>query len=250
MKNQKRWAVLLLSLSLGCGALFFGMNGKLSHLRELEQQNNGTISELESAIKEQKQLANKTPDVTLSDEEQKTVLSAATELGKNVASYQNAYASLNPTKDADAFQANVEAMSACLGSEDQKARVPWYATGGIAGTWEFVSDAEFQKDQAHVLWLCRSQSGELLAYATAVYQEAENCFTDVSYQLSMLANRNMESSGTGETKSITLEGLGDTIDKIKDADVGEVREQTDEELNEVKDAQEALRKSMTEGKGK
>ena len=71
----------------------------------------------------------------------------------------------------------------------------------------------------------------------------------MSYQLSMLANRNMESSGTGETKSITLEGLGDTIDKIKDADVGEVREQTDEELNEVKDAQEALRKSMTEGKG-
>ena len=100
-----------------------------------------------------------------------------------------------------------------------------------------------------MLWLCRSQSGELLAYATAVYNASENVFEDVQYQWSMLANRNMKSSGEGEKNQITLEGLGDTIDKIKDADVGEVREQTDEELNDVKDAQEALRKSMTQGKG-
>lgn len=249
MRNQKVWAVLLLVLSIGCGALFFGMNGKLSHLRELEQQNKGTISELEAAIKEQEQQANKTPDVTLSEEEQNTVLSAATELGETVAKYQNAYASLNPTTDTAAFQANVEQMSACLGKEDENARVPWYATGGIAGTWNFVSDAEFQNDQAQVLWLCRSQSGELLAYATAVYNASENVFEDVQYQWSMLANRNMKSSGEGEKTQITLEGLGDTIDKIKDADVGEVREQTDEELNDVKDAQEALRNSMMEGKG-
>lgn len=249
MRNQKVWAVLLLVLSIGCGALFFGMNGKLSHLRELEQQNNGTISELEAAIKEQEQQANKTPDVTLSEEEQNTVLSAATALGETVAKYQNAYASLNPTTDTAAFQANVEQMSACLGKEDENARVPWYATGGIAGTWNFVSDAEFQNDQAQVLWLCRNQSGELLAYATAVYNASENVFEDVQYQWSMLANRNMKSSGEGEKNQITLEGLGDTIDKIKDADVGEVREQTDEELNDVKDAQEALRNSMMEGKG-
>lgn len=249
MRNQKVWAALLLVLTLSCGVVIFGMNANLSRLREQERQNKGTISELQEAIDEQEQQAQKTPDVTLSEEEQTTVLSAATELGKTVAEYQNKYASLNPTTDLEAFQANVEQMGACLGAEDQDARVPWYATGGIAGTWEFVSDAAFQKDQAHVFWLCRSQSGDLLAYATAVYQKEEHCFTDVSYQLSMLANRNMESSGEGEKNRVTLEGLGDTIDQIKDADVGKVREQTDEELNDVKDAQDALRKSMTEGKG-
>lgn len=250
MRNQKLWAGILLALALGCMAVFFGMNGKLSELRGQEQANQGTINELNMAIEKQEAKATQTPEVTLSEEEQTDVLEKATALGTKIADYQNAYVSLNPTTDADGFQANVEAMDACLGGDDKNARVPWYASGGISGTWSFVSDASFRKDKAHVLWLCRSNSGDLLSYATGIYNAEENCFTDVSYQMSMIASRNMESSGDPKENAVTLEGLGDTMDEIKNADVGEVREQTDEELNEVKDAQEALRKHMTEGKGK
>ena len=106
------------------------------------------------------------------------------ELGNAVAKYQTNYQSLDAATDEAGFMENVYALDACFGVDDKNSRVPWYnilSDYDITWTWEFQSTYEFTSLKVDVIWLCRDNAtGDLLAYATGVYDSSLNVFTDVT----------------------------------------------------------------------
>lgn len=250
MGNKTIWtgacAALIVSLM---GTMFVG-NGKLSALQQKEQKNEAVITELSSKLEDLKSKAELPPPVTLSDEEQTAVTQSASELGTKVAEYQNKYAGLSASRDRETFSANVGALDACFTEESKAARVPWYS-GKRPGVWEFVTDGAFKGDTKEVLWLCRDKDdGSLLAYATGVYESKTKLFGEVSYEMSVLGNASVESSGTGPASSdIDTKQVQDMADSIKEAGDDSERELSEGETVDVKEGQELLREKLAEQEG-
>ncbi len=250
MGNKTIWtgACAALAVSL-VGTMFVG-NGKLSSLQQKEQKNEAVITELSSKLEDLKAKAELPPPVTLDEGEQAAVTQSAAELGAKVAEYQNKYAGLSASKDRETFSANVEALDACLTKESKAARVPWYS-GKRPGVWEFVTDGTFKGDTKEVLWLCRDKNdGSLLAYATGVYESKTKLFGEVSYEMSVLGNASVDSSGTGPASSdIDTKQVQDLADTIKETGGDEERQLTDGEAVDVKQGQEILREKLAGQEG-
>ena len=243
MEKQKLWAGACGVLAVLLAGFLFFANGRLSALQDVKAKNQAAISDLKAELEDKK------PDepeaaTPLTEEEQDAAMQSAAELGKKVADCQNAYASLSSAKDKDAFQKNVEAMDACLSEDAKGARVPWYSGGG---RWEFVTDGTFKGESRNVLWLCKdAESGELLAYATAAYHVADQVFSDVSYQMSLLGTGRISSSGTPGGADVDADKVNDLAGDIADIPTNE-RELTDDENANVKDSQQRLREMMEKG---
>lgn len=243
MEKRKLWAVLCGLLAAAfVGVLFVG-NGKLGSLQGKSDEYQAKIAELTGKLNEAKEKADYVPPVTLSEKEQAEVTGSAKELGDKVAELQNAYAGLDPA--GDGFTKNVEALDACFAEGSKNARVPWYS-GSIKGVWTFITDGTFKGEDKQVLWLCQNpDSGDLVAYATAVFYRESGLFDDVSYEMSLLGNGSVGSSGDQSlTGAIDTDAVQDMADAIKGADVPDERELTNDENADVKESQQKLREQM------
>lgn len=250
MGNKTIWTGACAALAVSLVGMMFVGNGKLSSLQQKEQKNEAVITELSSKLEDLKAKAELPPPVTLDEGEQAAVTQSAAELGAKVAEYQNKYAGLSASKDRETFSANVEALDACFTEESKAARVPWYS-GKRPGVWEFVTDGTFKGDTKEVLWLCRDKDdGSLLAYATGVYESKTKLFGEVSYEMSVLGNASVESSGTGPASSdIDTKQVQDMADSIKEAGDDSERELSEGETVDVKEGQELLREKLAEQEG-
>lgn len=241
MKQEKLLAGALIALAVGFLALLFAGNHVLGTLQGTEDKNKAILTGLKADIA-QLEGDNAAEEEPLSAEEQKAVLHSAAEAGQKVADCQNTYLTVDSKSDREAFDANVEAMGALLTEESQDARVRWYYSE-MPGTWEFVTDGQFDGDALGVLWLCTNpEDGSLVGYATGTYHADSGLFSHIFYAMTMKAASNVPQTGEGEEKDLTVDDL--PIDEINNADVGDIPDQSDEELSAIREAQEQLRKQQ------
>ena len=115
----------------------------------------------------------------------------------------------------------------------------WY-NSETPGTWEFVTDGQFDGDALGVLWLCTNpEDGSLVGYAPAPTTQTAGCFpTSLCHDYESRVQRAPDREG--EEKDLTVDDL--PIDEINNADVGDIPDQSDEELSAIREAQEQLRK--------
>ena len=211
----------------------------LGTLQGTEDKNKAILTGLKADIA-QLEGDNAAEEEPLSAEEQKAVLHSAAEAGQKVADCQNTYLTVDSKSDREAYTANVEAMGALLTEESQDARVRWYYSE-MPGTWEFVTDGQFDGDALGVLWLCTNpDDGSLVGYATGTYHADSGLFSHIFYAMTIKAEHNVAPTGEGEEKDLTVDDL--PIDEINNADVGDIPDQSDEELSDIREGQEQLRK--------
>lgn len=239
MKQEKLLAGALIALAVGFLALLFAGNHVLGTLQGTEDKNKAILTGLKADIA-QLEGDNAAEEEPLSAEEQKAVLHSAAEAGQKVADCQNTYLTVDSKSDREAYTANVEAMGALLTEESQDARVRWYYSE-MPGTWEFVTDGQFDGDALGVLWLCTNpDDGSLVGYATGTYHADSGLFSHIFYAMTIKAEHNVAPTGEGEEKDLTVDDL--PIDEINNADVGDIPDQSDEELSDIREGQEQLRK--------
>ena len=239
MRRQKFWAGLLGALALAFVAVIFTGNGKLAELSLLDARNRTRIAELEKEL-EQAETPPGTEAPELTEPEMETAKAHAGELGARMAELQNAYAGLSSTEQRDAFTANVTAMDACLTKGAKASRVPWYA-GEVPGNWVYVPG-----EGLSALWLCRrTDTGELLAYATGTYDTEEQAFAGIRYEMSVFASQSVASSGGDAESGIDVGQVTDLAGAIAGTDVPEERTLTDDESMDVKESQQMLKEKLT-----
>ena len=241
MSKRKPLLIGIGVILAGLMVFFFVLNGRLSDARMREGRNASRISDLTRKLEALKKepAAPEGP----SEVEQEEISYSAAALGNQVAELQNKYQTGDDGTIGDA-------LDPCFGESDKNARTPWYfvpsAEDGIPGTWQFVTNGTFHGTSKHVIWLCKSASGELLAYATGVYHPDTNVFTDVSWEMSYLAANAVGSSGIPPA---TTEGnLDDLIHQMESVAPpvgdGSLSESEEQEISDIKDAQEWLREEM------
>ena len=249
MKVKKIWGIVLLVLAVGCVVVGFAGKRFNDSLEAQTAENDARITELENSLSgpetaESPEEAEVTDEIA-GEEEKEAILDSASKAGNLAAQYQNTYNSVNAREDREAYMANVEAMGSLLTEDAQNARVRWYYSEP-EGTWSFYTRQDFEGDTLGVLWLCTSSTGELLCYSTGIYHADSGLFSDISYNMTLGASANVpfEDNGIEDDGELTVDDL--PIDEINDVDVSDIPEQSDEELQEIRNAQEKLRQMYSD----
>lgn len=239
-RRNKFWIILCVILFF----VFILMNARISNegtrlkilLNNATRETNHLISatdEVKQDLEEQARIES----VKLTQEEEELARNNAIEQGVLVAKLQNEYSEFEPPEspgenasdeekaaykaELDAYtqtiRDNRNALKPYFGQNDKAGESTWYNYKeplGISGTWEFASKASFKGNDASVLWLCRSEDGQLLAYTTAVYHADTKLFTDTK----CLMTRYAQSHLTTDTKSDTSgeDSVISIADQVKD----------------------------------
>ncbi|MDO4773315.1 MAG: hypothetical protein Q4A72_07145 [Bacillota bacterium] len=174
----------------------------------------------------------------------KESLYSASKIGTDVAAYQNKYKDLDFRTQAEAFDANVQKLDKCFSETSKNARTPWYnnKSEAIDYEWEFMSTYSFSAEMIDVIWLAkdkRPNNNSVYAYAIGKYDVKNNVFTDMKWANTYLGAKHVGPTPSGKPAEKS-EPIEDLVDKINSIEV-EGREQTDEELQSIREAQEMLR---------
>lgn len=136
-------------------------------------------------------------------EEVHVKLNSALDVGRDVASLQTKYNTLN-VLDNEAEMKDV-AKSIGLYMEDKSNQVPWYPVKSdeIAYSWVFHTTYSFSDTTVPVLWTCRSNNGDLLAYATGTYEVEDNMFSDLEYHITSMGMSHVKTSDDDNYDSVS-----------------------------------------------
>lgn len=225
------------------GAFLFTSYGIL----ERDAKYKDTAEANEKIIAELREELSKNNNQEIKEEQEiKEVLNSAAKLGVEVANYQNAYRELNVTTQGDMIKENAEKLDICFSENSKNARTPWYSlkNSKIDYTWEFMSTYSFTDDMADVIWLAKDKTdlnhnGKIYAYAIGKYDAKNNIFTDMQWRQTYLGARNVDPTVTS-FKPIRPEEVNQLVTDLNSIEV-EGREQTDEELRSIREAQELMR---------
>lgn len=220
LRSNKFWLVVIAILFLAFISANSNASGSKSKLnaqiRRLTTETdalNTAIDEYTRELEEQKRME----DAALTQEEEELARNDAKVQGAEVARLQNVYLSIDekyiPQLDAALgddeqsrsiisdmnaeITANKNSLDPCFddkGKRDGKGKWYNYNTNGIAGSWEFATNASFRGDTTEALWLCYSKDDHtLLAYATSKYNANTKLFGEVSIQLTSYAESHVKS---------------------------------------------------------
>lgn len=156
------------------------------------EQSQAEVARLEGELTDLKTSAN---DVTVNEITQS--LHSATSLGQKVTELQNTYNKPLTAEDYEAIrQAEGESVDAVnktrqsrlkLMFADQPSAIAgssnWYiridGTKSADASWKFITTTSFTTMKQNVMWQCVTETGELYAYVTAVYDADKEVFDDV-----------------------------------------------------------------------
>lgn len=197
----------------------------------------GTANEAKEQTETKKEQARQEEDL-------KDPLYSASKIGADVAAYQNEYKYLDFRTQREAFDANVQNLDKCFSEASKNARTPWYnnKSEAIDYEWEFMSTYSFTSEMIDVIWLAkdkRPNNNSVYAYAIGKYDVKNNVFTDMKWANTYLGAKHVGPTPSGNPTEKS-EPIEDLVDKINSVEV-KGREQTDEELQSIREAQEMLR---------
>lgn len=204
---------------------------------------------------------------TVSQEEMEQMAHSAKATGEAVATLENQYMSLMQQKVTNAEEESAQreqllAMSDQFDGyfgENTDMRTAWYNWNAEAAkgvSWEFCTNYTFTADTMNVLWKCMNESGQMLAYATAVYQAETDTFTDAVVHVTAIGAQYAPYTEGEEDLSVDqdLSTIWDTMDQISLPDDfnEKYQEQANDEerlqgVEENKGAAADLREQMMNG---
>lgn len=195
-KNKSRNVEnIIAGLFVIVGIVFFViMSIVMSNFKTTYAENNVLIGDLT----EQLTALNQSAENVDTDEVSSTKLASCADLGTKVAELQTAYQRLDIIADESGWMDNVYALDACFAENDKNARVPWFSVlteYNVIWKWEFQSTYSFASKTIDVVWLCRdANNGDLLAYATGVYDIESALFSNVKYNFTSIGMSYQHSS--------------------------------------------------------
>lgn len=168
-----------------CIAIVFMRFNKINALQQTINKNATTIETLQSQLDGISESTTETVETI-----QQKLYSAAT-AGAKVADLQNNYRFIDISTETgiEDMQKNASEMDEYL--EDTANRVPWYGQSDEETAWRFESTYSFSGDEVPVVWTCKSLSGELFAYATAVYHVDSGKFGDLEYHTTVIGSSHL-----------------------------------------------------------
>ena len=126
-------------------------------------------------------------------------LNSATTLGQTVTELQNTWGKSLTAEDDEAFRKSEgESVDALNTTRISRLRLAfsdngsagwsnWYpritGTKSRAATWKFITTTSFTTVKQNVMWQATTESGELYAYVTAVYNADNDTFENVSVNI-------------------------------------------------------------------
>lgn len=238
-KTKKRVAVgIIVLIFIGALALSYVANWMAGQIGEQVDAANKKVAVLEKKVNELDSKKAST-DVEIS----KTANSAAN-AGNKVAELQNKYNGYNPETQGDSIKENAMALDKYFGKDDKNARTPWYTnqSSDVATTWEFESTYSFEGKKADVIWLCKDGSGQIYAYATAVYDVKSETFSKVVRKSTALGSYHISATVENEYKS----HLDEIIKQIQEKSPADTKENkfTPEQQQEINEARQKAREEQ------
>lgn len=185
MKNKKSISVSLvvccICIVLGI-ALIVATNISSSSYESKYLENSSRIGDLQTAYNEAKATVDDMDTVV----EVEVNLKSCADVGQEVADLQTKYQTLSGEDVRD----NALELDKYFAEDSKNSRVSWFTVPDSVGavyTWEFQSTYGFASKEVDVLWLCReTDSGNLLAYSTGVYDTEQGVFSDIVYRMTTL----------------------------------------------------------------
>lgn len=168
------------------------------------------------------------------------VLSSAKDAGDAVAKLQNDYVTIPTSTDSSKIKEHANKLGEYFDESSQTGRQPWYKHDGAI--WTFQSSYDFSGTTTNVLWLCKTNEGDLLAYATATYDADINMFKNIAYKNTSMGNARIAATDESEEKY-----YDSIIKQIQDAAGDNLIDEntfTEEELQDIHDAREKLREEQ------
>lgn len=155
--------------ALGCvGMIAINANSEEMHLREINAAQ-GRITDAEARY----ETLISRPSVT--EEVVAQQLNNANEAGSVVAAAQNYYAQV--VADETATQSDVSSYVGDITA----ATTPWLPYVAYPYTWQFCTTYDFSDEKVDCVWLCHiDETGDLVAYANAVYDTNTKIFGDIT----------------------------------------------------------------------
>lgn len=157
---------------------------KISKLSEASEQE--TINESESL----QEVENTEEMTTETVESAMEKLYSAKEKGNEVAYYQNRYQNLDVVDHEAAFLENASIIEGYLAEEAKSGRGTWYY-GYMKHEWTFNTTYYFEEESVPVLWTCRDENGNLLAYTFGEYDAVNQVFFNIDSCMTSVGARYM-----------------------------------------------------------
>jgi hypothetical protein len=179
---------------------------------------------LQEQITDLQNQINEIDDTPIETEYVIETLNNASELGKAVADGQNKYDEVTgyPTED---YTVKDHALYMDDFFTDSQDRVQWYHADYIDYEWEFETAYQFSGESIPVLWICyKTDTHDILAYATGIYNVAANQFSNVEYK---------DTKFGAEYRYASVEGTDGLVNE--NAPTTETTEETSEDASEASD---------------
>lgn len=120
-------------------------------------------------------------------------LYSAKKIGDLIAEYQNIYlrGDISFDEKLDLITKNKSAFKDFFDSNSKSKAATWYmpSENTVKASWTFKTTYDFDDPIIPVLWICKSDKNELLAYATAEYNAVANIVKDVDYHISLIGSK-------------------------------------------------------------
>lgn len=176
----------------------FGISSSKSNAEyEAKYQENLTeITRLNSELTALTNENNRTPDASGIT----VAMKSANTAGMAVAGLQTAYqdcvvnAGMEGSESFEtALVKNAEALDVYFDDDDKNARVPWFTVTNdnpARLVWTFMTNYTFSAESVECLWVCRDNSGNLVAFALGTYTASNGLFSNVRYYGTAYGNKN------------------------------------------------------------
>lgn len=149
----------------GGGGIAYSASGSADDLQREVAENAKEIDSLKKELKK--------AGVTVTEAEVELNAANASKAGLAVCEVQNSMV-LEEHSDEDHTE-QINSLKKYFG--DAKLQIPWYIGKGTP-KWTFETIYDSSVDRIPVLWLCRNDEGQLLAYVRAVYHAGSDSFSD------------------------------------------------------------------------
>lgn len=169
-------------------ATYMSYNNYQTNVKKMETE----LSELKGKYND---LKSETSDVDVKTIQQR--LNSAKELGEKVAELQNTWGTaLNPSDEEEAKKGGGQSADAINTTRikelkrmfgDSAGSKEWYMrnndTKSMNVKWVFITTTSFATTKQNVMWQAKTESGDLYAYTTALYDAVENKFSNVEVHI-------------------------------------------------------------------
>lgn len=245
MKKKFGWRAVVITICfVGIGVFVYLIGDQGSKFDAQEAKMNKEIATLKADIK--KMDIKKNEDISKMD----NLFKDSKVIGDKVAEIQNKYYNVSGEKQ---FTMLANQMMKYVLVKDWDVKGAWFPfhnkdIKNPTYKWEFFNTYDFNSDALHVVWINKEvKTGEIVAYATGVYDGKSKVFTNIKLDKTTYGQETLNIDNPERNQTKEIKGYQESIKKYLDKN--EEKGLSKKEQNDLKQAQQKLKEKLEkEGK--